>query len=101
MERAAKGPWDRKAPPVPLVTQPICCKPRNAMKSPMLTPMARFRLRGMAIMTRSRTRVKTRTVTKAPSTTTTPIMVCQLIPGWAAWTAKAAFSPMPLANANG
>src|SRR5688500_16643531 len=73
----------------------------KAMNSPMPTPMARRRSCGMARITASRTPRSTSARTTSPSSTTSPIAVCQEPVAGATWKATTALSPMPEARASG
>ena len=74
------------------------------MKSPMPTPMARFRSRGMAFMIASRAPDRTRAKMIRPSTKITDIPTCQgTFACWKPMIEKVttAFRPMPDASASG
>ena len=74
----------------------------NAMKRPMPTLMARFRLNGTASSIACRTRVRTSTVMTTPSRTTMVIACGQLSPRPATSSnATTALRPMPGAIASG
>ena len=76
-------------------------KPMNRMKSPMPTPIERFRARGTASMIASRRPRTTRAVMARPSRTTTPMAPAGVSPRLVRPKATTALRPNPAASAKG
>ncbi len=84
--------------------RPPWFSPRTAMKSPMPAPIPRFRFKGMAFITASRSPERTRIRMMIPSAKTTAIPTCQGTRAcWKPMTEKAsmALKPIPEARARG
>jgi hypothetical protein len=86
----------------PLATNPPFTNPMMAMNSPIPTPMARLRDRGMASITASRKRVRTNSRITSPSRRITDMAWGQVsLRAPTSWKVTTAFSPIPGARAKG